>query len=103
MKKLSPVKYDNCRDCMSKCEHAGKDREFVCPGGESCKVTYNPERQAKAAADFIAAIKAIAGKPENLENLESYLTMHFSAWLTKYARTPDELAAEMKEFANMEI
>lgn len=32
------MKYDNCKDCTSKCEHAGKDREFVCPGGISCKV-----------------------------------------------------------------
>lgn len=32
------IKYDNCKDCCSKCEHAGKDREFVCPGGKSCKV-----------------------------------------------------------------
>ena len=29
--------YDNCKTCYSACEHAGKDREFVCPGGVSCK------------------------------------------------------------------
>ena len=34
------MKYDNCIDCKSRCEHAGKDREFICPGGVSCKVTY---------------------------------------------------------------
>lgn len=33
------IKHDNCKDCRSKCEHAGKDREFVCIGGESCKKT----------------------------------------------------------------
>jgi len=33
------MKYDNCKGCCSQCEHAGKDREFVCPGGVSCKVT----------------------------------------------------------------
>ena len=33
------IKYDNCKTCVSRCEHAGKDREFVCPGGKSCKVT----------------------------------------------------------------
>ena len=32
------MKKDNCKDCVSKCEHAGKDREFVCIGGVSCKV-----------------------------------------------------------------
>lgn len=34
------MKYDNCIDCKSRCKHAGKDREFICPGGVSCKVTY---------------------------------------------------------------
>lgn len=29
---------DNCRTCRNmSCEHAGKDREFVCIGGISCK------------------------------------------------------------------
>lgn len=32
------MKHDNCIDCASKCEHAGKDREFVCKNGVSCKV-----------------------------------------------------------------
>ena len=57
----------------------------------------------KAAADFVAAIKEIAGKPENLNNLESYLSYHFPEWLRKYANTPDGIAAEMKEFASMDI
>lgn len=56
------VKYDNCKNCASHCEHAGKDREFICPGGKSCKVLYTPERVAKAAADFVGAIKLIASK-----------------------------------------
>lgn len=34
-----PIKYDNCKNCVARCEHAGKDREFVCMGGKSCKVT----------------------------------------------------------------
>lgn len=33
-----PLKYDNCKKCVSKCEHAGKDREF-CYRGKSCKKT----------------------------------------------------------------
>lgn len=60
-------------------------------------------RQKKAAADFCAAIREIANKPDNLDNLESYLSSHFSEWLEKYARTPDEMACEMKEFASMVI
>ena len=33
------------------------------------------EAQAKAAADFVNAIKTISNKPENLDNLESYLSI----------------------------
>lgn len=57
----------------------------------------------EAARDFCAAIKTIASKPENMENLECYLGAHFDAWLARFANTPADLAAELKEFANMEI
>lgn len=97
------LKRDNCKECRSKCEHAGKDREFICKGGISCKVVYTPDRLEKAAADFTAAIKELASKSQNLNNLESYLSRHFPEWLEKYASTPEEMAAEMKEFANMII
>ena len=33
------IKYDNCKDCHSRCVHAGKDRNFVCINGVSCKIT----------------------------------------------------------------
>ena len=33
------IKYDNCKDCHSRCAHAGKDRKFVCFNGVSCKIT----------------------------------------------------------------
>lgn len=64
---------------------------------------YQAERKKKAATDFVEAIKTIASKPENLENLESYLAQHFPEWLKKFAYDPDCIAAEMKEFANMNI
>lgn len=35
---LPNLNYDNCKDCASKCEHAGKNREFVYSGERSCKV-----------------------------------------------------------------
>lgn len=35
---LPKLNYDNCKDCASKCEHAGKNREFVYSGERSCKV-----------------------------------------------------------------
>ena len=61
------------------------------------------EAQAKAAEDFVNAIKTIANKPENLDNLESYLSYHFAEWLEKYANTPEDIAAEMREFAELEF
>lgn len=38
---------DNCKDCTSSCEHAGKDREFVCVKGVSCK-TVKPKPETVA-------------------------------------------------------
>lgn len=55
----------------------------------------------RVAAQFIETIKTIADKPENLANLENYLSYHFPEWLKKYANTPADLVCEMKEFANM--
>ena len=59
--------------------------------------------EKQAATDFVEAIKLIAAKPDNLDNLESYLSRHFSEWISKWANTPEDLAAEMKMFAEMEI
>ena len=55
------------------------------------------------ATQFCEAIRALANKPENLENLESYLSRHFSEWISKWANSPASLAEEMKMFAEMEI
>lgn len=55
------------------------------------------------AEKFCDAIRELASKPENLQNLESYLEWHFDKWMEKYASTPDDMAAEMSEFAQMEI
>ncbi len=55
------------------------------------------------AAQFIAAIKMIAEKPQNLENLELYLSLHFPEWLEKYANTPEKITTELKAFAEMEV
>ena len=97
------LKYDNCKNCVSGCEHAGKDREFVCPGGISCKVVCRRDRVINAAADFVEAIKRLAENPQNLENLQSYLSRHFPEWLERYANTPENIAAEMLSFANAGI
>lgn len=57
----------------------------------------------ECAKVFIEAIKTIADKPENLDNLESYLECHFNEWLEKFANNPEGLAYEMKSFAEREI
>jgi hypothetical protein len=59
--------------------------------------------QPKTAKQFCDAIRTIANKPENLENLEIYLSMHFIEWLEKFANTPETITAELKAFAEMEI
>ena len=60
-------------------------------------------QQNKQNADiFTQAIKDLASKPENLENLNSYLCYHFPKWLEKWANTPEGLAEEMKNFANLQ-
>lgn len=97
------IKYDNCKDCKANCEHAGKNREFVCMNGVSCKVAYTQDEQKKTATEFINAIKTIAEKPDNLANFESYLSSHFLEWVKRYTNTPEDLTAEMKAFAEMEI
>ena len=55
------------------------------------------------AAQFCNAIRELASKPENLQNLESYLEWHFDKWMEKYASTPDDMATEMSNFAQMEM
>ena len=57
----------------------------------------------QTAKQFCEALQAIAGKPQNLENLEYYLSIHFSEWLSKFANTPERITAELKQFAEMEI
>lgn len=57
----------------------------------------------QAAARFCGAIREIAKKPDNLDNLECYLSYHFATWLEKRANTPDAIADELREFATMKI
>lgn len=57
----------------------------------------------KEAKIFVNAIQEIAKNPENIDNLEIYLSNHFKTWMEKYANTPEELAYELKQFAEMGI
>lgn len=54
-----------------------------------------------AAASVAMSIKRLAAHEDALENLESYLSMHFAVWLKKYANDPDSFAAELHEFSTM--
>ena len=47
------IKYDNCKKCRSRCIHAGKDRDFVCINGVSCKITTG---KSQTNADRIRAM-----------------------------------------------
>ena len=55
------------------------------------------------ASIFVNAIKELASKQENLDNLESYLSNHFDIWMEKFANTPSAIATELKCFAEMEF
>ena len=60
-------------------------------------------KHEQTAKQFCEALRAIAGKPENLKNLESYLSYHFAEWKNKYANTPENITAELKSFADLDI
>lgn len=51
------------------------------------------------AMKFCNAIRLMATKPDNINNLESYLTCHFDEWLEKYGNDPENLASELELFA----
>ena len=60
-------------------------------------------KHEQTAKLFCEALRTIAGKPENLDNLESYLSYHFAEWMNKYANTPENITAELKSFADMDV
>ena len=60
-------------------------------------------KHEQTAKQFCEALRTIAGKPENLENLENYLSYHFAEWMNKYANTPENITAELKSFADMDV
>ena len=60
-------------------------------------------KHEQTAKLFCEALRTIAGKPENLDNLESYLSYNFAEWINKYANTPENITAELKSFADMDI
>ena len=77
--------------------------EIYAPGGIEYAIWSLECDTAEYAKQFCKAIKTLAEKPANLDNLESYLSQHFYEWLKKFAATPGDMAAEMKAFADMKI
>lgn len=59
------------------------------------------KQNERNAAIFAQAIVALAKDADALENLKSYLCYHFPVWLEKYANTPENLAGELKNFAEI--
>ena len=59
---------DNCKGCNSSCEHAGKDREFVCVKGVSCKTV-------KPKPDMVAVVRCKDCKYHN--NLRCHMNPAF--------------------------
>lgn len=58
------------------------------------------ERQyEEEARQFCAAIKKLAANEAALDNLESYLSMHFDTWLKQYADYPGGITYELERFA----
>lgn len=55
------------------------------------------------AASVAQSIRELANKPDNLDNFESYLSMHFGEWLGRFATDPENMAYELKHFAQMDI
>ena len=53
------------------------------------------------AKEFCKAIRTLAEDTEALENFEFYLALHFDAWLEKWANTPENITAELMNFATM--
>ena len=69
------IKHDNCKKCRSRCMHAGKDRDFVCINGVSCKITMeNP----KTNADRIRAMSD--------EELIGFLVQFQEETINRFAR-----------------
>lgn len=61
------------------------------------------KNQKELAKEFTNAIRTMAQRPENIDNLEDYLSYHFAAWMEKFASTPEAITGEMMNFASMEI
>ena len=63
---------------------------------EYIKAPYEDE-----AKRFCTAIEKLANNKDALENFENYISHHFQVWLDKWARTPEDIISEFKNFAEL--
>lgn len=86
------IKYDNCKDCHSRCIHAGKDREFVCINGVSCKITTEkPQTNAdriRSMSDFELA-KEIENAQSGIE-IKNPKNIDYFDCILEWLRKPAE-------------
>lgn len=55
----------------------------------------------KEASRFCVSVKELAANEAALENLKSYLSVHFGAWMRQYANSPEGLVSELETFAEI--
>ena len=88
------IKYDNCKDCHSRCIHAGKDRNFICMNGVSCKIVKaKPQTNAdriRAMSDeelveFIKNVKVRAALCKAVKNNDAFEELCSAEWLQQQA------------------
>ena len=59
-------------------------------------------KHANEARMLCDAIRKFNENENALENLEFYLSIHFERWLNDFARTPEGLATELKNFSEIQ-
>lgn len=58
-------------------------------------------KYAREAHALREAIEALANNPDAMDDMESYLACHFSAWLETYVKSdPENLVGELGRFSN---
>lgn len=63
-----PYRYDNCKDCVARCPHAGKDRKFVYHGFKSCKIVKETPRLDRSSWEPCDDCKEISYWDEKCDN-----------------------------------
>ena len=98
------IKHDNCKDCHSRCIHAGKDRDFICMNGVSCKIE---KEKPKTNADRIRAMSDEELAKEILffcptdtvfKGEDTYGKPHYTGLDGRYYATSEEVVASNLEW-----